>query len=60
VGSFEGNTAAEVEVSAYASNVLNVTDKLSANGQLACDHFKATTADEESQAAVSPKFTGIC
>jgi iron complex outermembrane receptor protein len=58
VGSFEGNTTAEVEViSAYASNVLNVTDKLSAMVSLRVDHFKATTADEErSQAAVSPKF----
>ncbi|MBX9889034.1 MAG: TonB-dependent siderophore receptor [Flavobacteriaceae bacterium] len=58
VGSFEGNTTAEVEViSAYASNVLNVTDKLSAMASLRIDHFKATTANEEkSQAAVSPKF----
>ena len=58
VGSFEGNTTAEVEViSAYASDVLNVTDKLSAMVSLRVDHFKSTTATEErSQAAVSPKF----
>lgn len=58
VGSFEGNSTAEVEViSAYASDVLNITDKLSAMASLRIDHFKSTTADEEnSQAAVSPKF----
>ena len=58
VGSFAGNTTAEVEVvSAYASDVLNVTDKLSAMVSLRVDHFKSTTATEErSQAAVSPKF----
>lgn len=58
VGSFEGNTTAEVEViSAYASDVLNVTDKLSAMVSLRVDHFKSTTATEaRSQAAVSPKF----
>ncbi|MFV8270934.1 TonB-dependent siderophore receptor [Flavobacterium sp. GT2N3] len=58
VGSFEGNTTAETEViSAYASNVLNITDKLSAMVSLRIDNFKSTTATEEnSQAAVSPKF----
>ncbi|MFV8337207.1 TonB-dependent siderophore receptor [Flavobacterium sp. RSP29] len=58
VGSFEGNSTAEVEViSAYASNVLNITDKLSAMVSLRIDNFKSTTATEEnSQAAVSPKF----
>jgi iron complex outermembrane receptor protein len=58
VGSFEGNTTAVVEViSAYASDLLNVTDKLSAMVSLRVDHFKSTTATEErSQAAVSPKF----
>ncbi|RYJ52533.1 TonB-dependent siderophore receptor [Flavobacterium petrolei] len=58
VGSFEGNSTAEVEViSAYASDVLNITDKLSAMASLRIDHFKSTTATEErSQAAVSPKF----
>ena len=58
VGSFEGNSTAETEViSAYASNVLNITDKLSAMASLRIDNFKSKTATEEnSQAAVSPKF----
>lgn len=57
-GSFEGNSTAETEViSAYASNVLNITDKLSAMASLRIDNFKSKTATEEnSQAAVSPKF----
>ncbi|MFV8359234.1 TonB-dependent siderophore receptor [Flavobacterium sp. LS1P3] len=58
VSSFEGNSTAETEViSAYASNVLNITDKLSAMASLRIDNFKSKTATEEnSQAAVSPKF----
>ena len=58
VGLFEGNSTAETEViSAYASNVLNITDKLSAMVSLRIDNFKSTTATEKnSQAAVSPKF----
>ncbi|RTY91001.1 TonB-dependent siderophore receptor [Flavobacterium sp. RSP46] len=58
VDSFDGNSNAEVEViSAYASDVLNVTDKLSAMISLRVDYFKSKTATEEnSQAAVSPKF----
>lgn len=58
VGSFSGNTTAETEViSAYASNVLNITDKLTAMASVRLDHFKATTATEENnQIAVSPKF----
>ncbi|MDI6049510.1 TonB-dependent siderophore receptor [Flavobacterium sp. XS2P24] len=58
VGSFEGNSTAETEViSAYASNVLNITDKLSAMASLRIDNFKSKTATEEnSQAVVSPKF----
>lgn len=58
VDSFDGNSTAEVEViSAYASDVLNVTDKLSAMISLRVDYFKSKTATEEnSQAAVSPKF----
>lgn len=58
VSTFEGNSTAEVEViSAYASDVLNITDKLSAMASLRIDRFKSTTATEErSQAAVSPKF----
>ncbi|MFV8442768.1 TonB-dependent siderophore receptor [Flavobacterium sp. LB2P44] len=58
VGSFSGNTTAETEViSAYASDVLNITDKLSVMTSLRVDHFKSTTATEENnQVAVSPKF----
>jgi iron complex outermembrane receptor protein len=58
VGSFEGNSTAETEViSAYASNILNITDKLSAMASLRVDHFKSKTATEEdTQTAVSPKF----
>ncbi|MDZ4329910.1 MAG: TonB-dependent receptor plug domain-containing protein, partial [Flavobacterium sp.] len=45
VGSFEGNSTAETEViSAYASNVLNITDKLSAMASLRIDNFKSKTA----------------
>lgn len=58
VGSFEGNSTAQTEViSAYASNILNITEKLSAMASLRIDHFKSTTeTEEDSQTAVSPKF----
>lgn len=57
-GSFEGNTTASTEViSAYASDILNITPKLSAMASVRVDHFKSTTADETaSQTSVSPKF----
>lgn len=57
-GSFEGNTTASTEViSAYSSDILNITPKLSAMASVRVDHFKSTTADETaSQTSVSPKF----
>lgn len=61
-GSFGGNTEANQEVmSAYVSDVLNITDKLSVMGSLRLDYFDGKTSqydDEETkgQVAVSPKF----
>lgn len=57
-GTFTENSTAETEVlSAYASDVLNITDRFSAMLSLRVDNFKST-ADGESndQTAVSPKF----
>lgn len=61
VGSFEGNTDAQTEVlSAYASDVLNITDQLSVMASLRIDNFKSSTANESnSQTAVSPKFGAV-
>ena len=65
VGSFEGNSTAESEVlSAYASDVLNITDKLSVMGSIRADIFKGKTAywstDEiSSQTSFSPKFGAV-
>lgn len=62
VGSFEGNSTAKTDVySAYASDVFNFTDKLSAMASLRVDHFKNRTAsltseEEKGQTAFSPKF----
>jgi iron complex outermembrane receptor protein len=58
VGRFDGNSTAEVEVfSAYASNVLNISEKLSVMTSLRIDKFKSISATEQdSQTAVSPKF----
>ncbi|WP_348824176.1 TonB-dependent siderophore receptor [Flavobacterium aestuarii] len=57
-GSFQGNSTAETQVlSAYASDVLNITDRLSAMVSLRIDNFKSTTGDESNdQTALSPKF----
>jgi len=57
-GTFSGNSLAETEVlSAYASDVLNITDNLSAMVSLRIDNFKSTAGDEShDQTAVSPKF----
>ncbi|MEM0575843.1 TonB-dependent siderophore receptor [Flavobacterium polysaccharolyticum] len=57
-GTYTGNSTAETEViSAYASNVLNITDRFSAMVSLRIDNFKSGTADESNdQTAVSPKF----
>lgn len=61
VGSFAGNTKAETEVlSAYASDVLNITNKFSVMASLRVDNFKSTTDGESnSQTAVSPKFGAV-
>ncbi len=64
-GSFAGNTEATQEImSAYASNILNVTDKFSIMASLRVDHFdgKASQWDAEEtkgQVAVSPKFGAV-
>lgn len=61
-GSFAGNTEATQEVmSAYVSDVLNITNKLSVMASLRLDYFdgKASQWDAEEtkgQVAVSPKF----
>ena len=57
-GSFAGNSTAETQViSAYASDVLNITDRLSAMVSLRIDNFKSTSAGESNdQTALSPKF----
>ncbi|WP_281635822.1 TonB-dependent siderophore receptor [Flavobacterium marginilacus] len=57
-GSFQGNSTAETQVlSAYASDVLNVTDRLSAMVSLRIDNFKSITGDESNdQTALSPKL----
>lgn len=65
VGSFEGNSTAETEVfSAYFSDVLNITEKLSVMGSLRLDNFKGsvaywTTDEVKSQTAFSPKFGAV-
>lgn len=65
VGSFEGNSTAETQIiSAYVSDVLNITDKLSVMGSLRMDNFKGKTAywstDEiSSQNTFSPKFGAV-
>lgn len=62
VGSFEGNSIAETKViSAYISDVLNITDKLSVMGSLRMDNFEGSTnywsTDKiKSQTSFSPKF----
>ncbi len=62
LGSFEGVSNAQSEVlSAYVSNVINLTPTLSAMASIRVDEFKGRTAywttDEiESQIAISPKF----
>jgi iron complex outermembrane receptor protein len=61
VGSFEGNSTAETEViSAYFSDILNITDKLSVMVSLRADNFKSTTGDESNnQTAFSPKLGAV-
>lgn len=57
-GSFAGNSTAESQVmSAYASDVLNISDRLSVMASLRIDNFKSTASDESNdQTALSPKF----
>jgi iron complex outermembrane receptor protein len=65
VGSFDGNSTAETKVlSAYFSNVLNITDKLSVMGSLRVDNFKGkvsywSTDEVKSQTTLSPKFGAV-
>jgi iron complex outermembrane receptor protein len=65
VGSFEGNSIAETKViSAYISDVLNITDKLSVLGSLRIDNFEGSTnywsTDKvKSQTSFSPKFGAV-
>lgn len=64
-GSFAGNTEANQEImSAYVSDVLNVTNKLSVMASLRLDYFdgKASQLDAEEtkgQVAISPKFGAV-
>lgn len=57
-GSFATNSTAETQVfSAYASDVLNITDRFSAMVSLRIDNFKSTTKGESNdQTEISPKF----
>lgn len=65
VGSFAGNTEANQEVmSAYVSDVLNITNKLSVMGSLRLDYFDGKTSQYDSnktegQVALSPKFGAV-
>jgi iron complex outermembrane recepter protein len=58
VGQFAGNSIAESQVlSAYLSDVFNITDRLSAMVSLRIDNFKSTSDGESNdQTALSPKF----
>lgn len=57
-GTFSGNSEAETQVmSAYISDVFNITDNLSAMASLRIDNFKSTSEGESNdQTALSPKF----
>lgn len=65
IGTYSGNTEAKQEImSAYISDVLNITDKLSVMASLRLDHFdgKASQWDSEEtkgQTALSPKFGAV-
>lgn len=64
-GSFAGNTEANQEImSAYVSDVLNVTNKLSVMASLRLDYFDGKTSqydgvETEGQVALSPKFGAV-
>lgn len=65
VDSFDGNSTAETKVlSAYFSDVLKITDKLSVMGSLRLDNFNGrvsywSTDEIKSQTALSPKFGAV-
>ena len=65
IGSFAGNTEANQEImSAYVSDVLNVTNKLSVMASLRLDYFDGKTSqydgiETEGQVALSPKFGAV-
>lgn len=65
VGQFGGVSNAETNVlSAYFSDVLNITDKLSVMGSLRMDSFKGkvsywSTDEVKSQTTLSPKFGAV-
>jgi len=64
-GSFAGNTDATQEVmSAYVSDVLNITNKLSVMASLRLDYFDGKTSqydgiETKGQVALSPKFGAV-
>lgn len=64
-GSFAGNTEANQEImSAYVSDVLNVTNKLSVMASLRLDYFDGKTSqydgiETKGQVALSPKFGAV-
>lgn len=63
--SFAGNTEASQEImSAYVSDVLNITDKLSVMASLRLDYFEGKTSqydaqETKGQVAVSPKLGAV-
>ena len=65
VNSFEGNSSATNKImSAFVSDILNITDKLSAMVSLRVDNFSGatnyfTTEEINSQTAFSPKFGAV-
>ena len=65
IGSFAGNTEANQEImSAYVSDVLNVTNKLSVMASLRLDYFDGKTSqydgiETKGQVALSPKFGAV-
>ena len=65
IGSFAGNTEANQEImSAYVSDVLNITNKLSVMASLRLDYFDGKTSqydgiETKGQVALSPKFGAV-
>lgn len=61
---FEGNTTGTTQVvSAYVSDVIELTSQLSVMASVRVDHFKneawGTDSDQNTQTAVSPKFGAV-